>query len=134
MPFARLTIADPDLPEQTQRQLAERMTRLLADDLDKESEVAVVHINLVPAQRWFVAGRPVPGQTGAHCEVSITAGTNTEQEKATFLHDAYALLQETLAPLPPAAYVALYELDARSYGYNGISQYARAQHNPDQKD
>lgn len=134
MPFARLTIADPDLSAQTQQQLAEKMTRLLEDDLDKESEVAVVHTNLVPAQRWFVAGQPVPGQTGAHCEVSITAGTNTEQEKAKFLHDAYQLLGDTLGTLPPAVYVALYELDARSYGYNGVSQHTRAQHNPDQKD
>ncbi|MGP0033572.1 MAG: tautomerase family protein [Solirubrobacteraceae bacterium] len=102
------------------------MTELLERDLLKEPEVTVVHTNLVPADRWFVGhAERHPETTGAHLEVSITAGTNTAQEKAAFLEHAYALLADTLGNLPAAVYVAVVELDGEAYGYNGISQLAR---------
>lgn len=134
MPFARVTIANPDVPADTQAALAADITALLEKDLLKEPEVTVVQINLVPADRWFVANaRPVEA-TGAHLEVSITAGTNTSQEKAAFIEHAYAVLADRLGPLPAAAYVALYELDGESYGYNGVTQLARRRLDPAEKD
>ena len=66
-----------------------------------------------------------PGTTGAHLEVSITAGTNTTQEKAAFLEHAYALLDDTPGTIAGTVYVAIIELDGEAYGYNGISQLAR---------
>ncbi|GAB0105704.1 hypothetical protein JMUB6875_46850 [Nocardia sp. JMUB6875] len=134
MPFARVTIANPDVPADTQAALAADITALLEKDLLKEPEVTVVQINLVPADRWFVANaRPVEA-TGAHLEVSITAGTNTSQEKAAFIEHAYTVLADRLGPLPAAAYVALYELDGESYGYNGVTQLARRRLDPAEKD
>jgi 4-oxalocrotonate tautomerase len=38
---------------------------------------------------------------------------------------AYQLLADTLGALPPAVYVALYEINGESYGVNGHSQLAR---------
>lgn len=134
MPFARLTIADPGLAADTQQELVEAITGLLESDLHKEADVAVCHINVVPADRWYVAAQPSAEATGAHLEVSITAGTNTNDEKAAFLRDAYAALHDALGALPAAAYVALYELDGHSYGYNGISQTERKRRHPDARD
>jgi 4-oxalocrotonate tautomerase len=133
MPFARFTIADPELAAEVQADLAAGVTALLERDLLKEPEVTVVHVNLVPAQRWFVAAERADA-TGAHLEVSITAGTNTAQEKAAFIDHAYELLGKHLGTLPAAAYVALYELDGESYGYNGITQLARRRLDPAEKD
>lgn len=126
MPFARLTIADEHLDPAVQQRLAEEVTDLLERQLLKEPEVTVVQTNLVPGDRWFADhARRHPDATGAHLEVSITAHTNTAAEKAAFLAGTYAMLQRTLGALPPAVYVALYELDPESYGYNGVSQLAR---------
>lgn len=133
MPFARFTIADTELAADVQATLAKDVTALLERDLLKEPEVTVVQVNLVPAERWFVAAERVEG-TGAHLEVSITAGTNTAAEKAAFIQHAYELLAEHLHPLPAAAYVALYELDGESYGYNGVTQLARRRVDPSEKD
>lgn len=36
MSFARLTIANPELPVETQQELVARLTRLLASDLNKD--------------------------------------------------------------------------------------------------
>jgi 4-oxalocrotonate tautomerase len=102
---------------------------LLEDDLHKEAEVAVVHVNLVPAERWFVDGQRHLHTTGAYLEVSITAGTSTANEKARFIAGAYQLLRLSLGMLPDAVYVALYQLDGEGYGYNGISQMDRHHYN-----
>ncbi len=135
MPFARFTIADEDLTPDTQQRLAAGVTELLERDLLKEPEVTVVHTNLVPADRWFAGhAQRHPEATGAHLEISITAGTNTAQEKAAFLTHAHQLLADTLGTLPPAAYVAVVELDGESYGYNGTSQLARRRQGPDERD
>ncbi|MEV6067768.1 hypothetical protein AB0L82_14540 [Nocardia sp. NPDC052001] len=134
MPFVRITIADPELAPDTQAALAADITALLEKDLLKEPEVTVVHLNLVPADRWFVGASRLTGVTGAHLEVSITAGTNTSQEKAAFIDHAYDALNTRLGALPGAAYVALYELDGESYGYNGITQLARRRIDPTEKD
>ena len=126
MPFARITIADENLAPDIQQRLATGVTELLEQDLLKEPEVTVVHTNLVPTDRWFVDhAERHPDTTGAHLEVSITAGTNTAQEKAAFLEHAYALLGDTLGTIPATVYVAIIELDGEAYGYNGISQLAR---------
>lgn len=134
MPFARFTIAATDIAPEVQAGLASGVTALLEKDLLKEPEVTVVHVNLVPADRWFVAASRIEQVTGAHLEVSITAGTNTAQEKAAFIEHAYELLAAQLGPLPAAAYVALYELDGESYGYNGVTQLARRRLDPAEKD
>jgi 4-oxalocrotonate tautomerase len=134
MPFARLTIADPNLSPVTGQELAGAVTDLLDTVLLKDRDAAVVHINLVPATSWYVAGANQPGATGAHLEVSITAGTNSADEKAAFLRSAYELLSSKLGILPAAVYVALYELDGEAYGYNGISQAVRHQQSPATRD
>ncbi|WP_330180291.1 hypothetical protein OHB26_28250 [Nocardia sp. NBC_01503] len=134
MPFVRITIADPDIAPDTQAALAADITGLLEKDLFKEPEVTVVHLNLVPADRWFVGATRPAQATGAHLEVSITLGTNTSQEKAAFIEHAYDVLNTHLGTLPGAAYVALYELDGEGYGYNGVTQLARRRMDPTEKD
>lgn len=125
MPFARLTVADEHLPAATRAALAEGITALLASDLRKARETTVLEVSLVPAQSWFVAGRQHPGTTGAHLEVGITVGSNSAEERSRFIANAYAFLAERLGAVPPAVYVALFEVGGESYGVNGHTQFAR---------
>ncbi|MFJ9413575.1 4-oxalocrotonate tautomerase family protein [Streptomyces sp. NPDC101227] len=122
MPFIRVTVSDPDLSPARRQALAEGLTDLAVSALGKSAARTTVHVNPVPAEHFFIAGRPVLDATGAHVEVSITAGTNSADERARFISGAYALLRETLGVLPPVAGVALYELHPESYGYNGVTQ------------
>ncbi|MFF3747344.1 tautomerase family protein [Streptomyces kronopolitis] len=124
MPYIRVTVSDPDLPPACRHALAEGLTDLAVSALGKSAARTTVHVHPAPADHFFIAGRPVHDATGAHVEVSITAGTNSAEEKAHFLTGAYALLRETLGILPPVAGVALHELHPESYGYNGITQLA----------
>ncbi|MFJ2774852.1 4-oxalocrotonate tautomerase family protein [Streptomyces sp. NPDC087300] len=122
MPYIRVTLSDPDLPAAHRAALAEGLTDLAVSALGKDAARTTVQLHAVPSGHYYVAGRPVGEATGAHVEVSITAGTNSAQEKALFIAGAYNLLHETLDLLPPLTGVALHELHPESYGYNGITQ------------
>jgi 4-oxalocrotonate tautomerase len=126
MPTLTLKIAPPRSPEQYQA-LARALTALTADTLGKRPEVTAVMIDELPAERWYVGSRSVPGHT-ALLEISITAGTNTAAQKAAFIDAAFAELQRQLAPgeaLEEASYVIVREVTASDWGYGGRTQLAR---------
>ncbi|MEV0258467.1 tautomerase family protein [Streptomyces sp. NPDC050732] len=123
MPHIRATVTGQDLPAATARALAEGLTGLAVTALGKSAERTVVHLGLVPADRYYVGGKPLTdGGRDAHLEVSITAGTNSAAEKAAFITEAAALLSELLGPLARGG-VALHELHPESYGYQGVTQF-----------
>ena len=117
-----MTVTDPDLPADVQGAIAEGLTGLAVSALHKSAARTIVYINLVPADRYFIDGKPLTGDRDAHVEVSITAGTNSAAEKAEFIARAGELLSDILGPLPRGG-VALHELHPESYGYNGVTQF-----------
>ena len=126
MPTLNLKVAPLQNPERYQA-LAAALTSLTADILGKRPEVTAVIIDDLPRARWWVGGGPVQGAT-AQLEIAITAGTNTEAEKARFIEAAFRELQRQLAPdgdFEMASYVAVRELPATDWGFGGQTQRAR---------
>lgn len=126
MPTLTLHIAPLQNPPRYQ-QLAQALTRLSTQHLNKRSDVTAVCIQDLPAARWFVGGKPLQRPT-ALLEISITAGTNTAEEKEAFIAAAYAELERQLGkglPLEKASYVIVRELPAYDWGYGGVTQGAR---------
>ena len=128
MPTLNLKISPLQNPSRY-RSLAAALTRLTALHLDKRPEVTAVMIDDVPAARWHIGGTDVTGPT-AFLEISITAGTNTPQEKAAFIAAAFDELQNQLGlgqPLASASYVIVREVPVGDWGYGGQTQAARRQ-------
>ena len=126
MPTLRLKISPPQNPER-HRNLAGALTRLATLHLGKRPEVTAVLIDELPAGRWHVGGGEVQAAT-AFLEISITAGTNTAEEKQSFIAAAFDGLQQQLGmgqPLEAASYVIVHELPATDWGYGGQTQAAR---------
>lgn len=126
MPTLSLKIAPLQNPGRY-RQLAQALTSLTADLLGKRREVTAVLIEDLPAARWYIDARGAERPT-AMLEISITAGTNTEGEKAAFIQAAFGELQRQLGsggPLEEASYVVVRELPASDWGYGGRTQLAR---------
>ena len=112
MPTLNLKVAPLQNPGRYQR-LAQELTSLTERLLGKRREVTAVMIEDLPA---------------ALLEISITAGTNTAEEKAAFIEAAFAELQHQLGsggPLEEASYVVVRELPATDWGYGGRTQLAR---------
>ena len=126
MPTLQLKLFPP-VRDDIQAALAQELTALSAEELGKREELTALMIELLPAPRWFIGGRPAPGPT-AWLEISITAGTNTPEQKAAFIEGAYAALRHPLAPvgtLQAASCVIVRELPASDWGYGGRTQAAR---------
>ena len=127
MPTLVLKLAPLQNPERY-RLLASALTDLTVALLGKRREVTAVVIDDLPAARWHIGGAPVEKQPTALLEISITQGTNTQEEKAAFINAAFAELQRQLAgdgALATASYVVVRELPASDWGYGGRTQQAR---------
>jgi 4-oxalocrotonate tautomerase len=107
--------------------LADAVTRLTADVLGKDPKVTAVAVEWIPRRRWFVAGRTTEalGRPAFFLEVRITDGTNTKDEKARYVRDAFAALDGLLGGVDPESYVHVNEVRADAYGYGGRTQERR---------
>lgn len=126
MPTLTLKPAPGLEPERCQA-LARALTTLTVDALGKRPQVTAVIIETLPAGCWFVGGQPVQRPT-VWLEISITAGTNTAEQKAAFIEAAFAELQRQLAQgdtLEVASCVIVREVAGTDWGYGGRTQRAR---------
>lgn len=124
MPFIHIRLSGEPLPDATMQRLQTETTRLMADILHKKAELTAVFIEKASPGRWSVGGTPVPA--AAHLEATITAGTNTTEEKARFIENAMTILKSVSAQmLPLATYVVICEIAAENWGYDGQTQAAR---------
>jgi 4-oxalocrotonate tautomerase len=126
MPFIRITVAGPTLaPEQVSR-LQTEMTQLMASVLGKNADLTSVLVEQPAVAGWAIGG--APARIAAHVDATITAGTNSPEEKARFIERAMRLLKSVLGTeLSPATYVVITEVPAHSWGYDGRTQESRMQ-------
>ena len=126
MPTLTLRVAAPQA-QVNDAALARALTDITARTLGKRPEVTAVVIEHVPALAWFVGGLVVARPT-ALLHITITAGTNTPDQKAAFIAAAFDELQRQLAPdggLENASYVTVGEVPGTDWGYGGQTQHAR---------
>ena len=125
MPTLQLKLSPPQPAERLQV-IARRLTDITHHVLGKRREVTAVIIEELWPGRWFVGGRN-PGQATALLEIRVTEGTNTAEEKETFVHAAYEDLWQQMGPLAEASYVIVQEVQATDWGYGGKTQAERKQ-------
>ena len=125
MPFVHVRTATRLTSDQSNR-IRHGITQLMAATLSKKAELTAVLIEPAAGEAtWGIGGEPVA--VAAHIDATVTAGTNTEDEKATFIGQAHALLRDVLGNrLPLATYVVITEVPSASWGYAGHTQAHRA--------
>jgi len=132
MPLIQIVLSGPDAAPATISALQQETTELMQRILRKEAALTVVSVTQQPTGSHAVGG--VPLLASASLQALITAGSNNEAEKADFIFAAQAMLTAGRANCPWAdaftassvpLYVALHELPATSWGYDGRTQAAR---------
>lgn len=123
MPLINITLAGTSLAPSTIQHLQQETTRLMQSILRKEAALTVVSVATLPAGAFSANGQPVA--VAASLQALITAGTNSAAEKADFIFAAKSLLTVAIGPSAAPIYVALHELPAESWGYDGETQAAR---------
>ena len=129
MPGLKLTVSGaPD--EALSRRLAAELTALTCTTLRKKPERTMVQVRYLPHEHWFIAARSLAdhGKNSFRLELTITEGTNTRDEKSAYQKKAFALLSELIGNLHPHANIHVIDCDAVSYGYGGLSQEYRYNH------
>lgn len=123
MPLIQITLAGPSAAPATIQQLQQQSTQLIETILHKEAALTVVSVTQLPAGAFSANGQPVA--LGASLQAMITAGTNSDADKADFILAAKKLLTALVGPSDAPIYVALHELPATDWGYDGRTQAAR---------
>lgn len=124
MPFVRATILPPGDDPQLVGRLQAGLARLAIETLGKAGDLVSVLIEPIRRGCWHVGG--TAAAIAAHVTITVTAGTNSSDQKAAFIAQTHALLYELLGEaLPEATYVVVEEIAADSWGYGGATAAVR---------
>ena len=126
MPLLTLKISHPEGATLVPT-LAEAVTDLTASVLRKKRDLTAVVVDVVPPDRWTIGGRTLADQGLASfaLEIRVTAGTNSEAEKAAYVEAVFDAMRRCLGPLHEASYVVVQDVPAEAWGFGGRTQAAR---------
>lgn len=92
--------------------------------LGKKKEVTAIAIEYVGADCWFVGGKLLSeqGKSSFYFDIKITDETNTKDEKAQYIKEAFEGFERILSNLHEESYIYVQDVRAASYGYCGKTQ------------
>ena len=98
--------------------------------LHKKPEVTAIAIDYVDPTDWIVGGRSLAGQgkSSIYFDVKITDETNTKDEKAQYIREAFQAFSDLLGDLHEESYIYVQDVRAAAYGYGGRTQEHRHHH------
>lgn len=98
--------------------------------LKKKHELTAIAIEYVDHDSWFVGGKLLSevGMNSFYFDIKITDETNTKDEKAQYIKEAFEGFNRILGNLHEESYIYIQNVRATSYGYGGKTQEFRYQH------
>lgn len=98
--------------------------------LKKKYELTAIAIEYVDHDSWFVGGKLLSevGMNSFYFDIKITDETNTKDEKAQYIKEAFEGFNRILGNLHEESYIYIQDVRATSYGYGGKTQEFRYQH------
>ena len=128
MPIINVKVSANPTPE-----LHDQINALLLDItariLKKKPEVTAIAINYLSREHWTIGGKTLKelGKHSVYFDIKITDETNTKDEKARYIQEAYEGFQRILGTLDEKSYVYVQDVRAATYGYGGKTQEYRYQ-------
>jgi 4-oxalocrotonate tautomerase len=129
MPILLVKVSAPRSATLT-RQIADLLLDLTQHILGKSPALTSIAIDHVDPQDWYVGGRSLSDQglNSVYFDIKVTDETNTKEQKAAYIAEAFAGLAKLLGPLHPESYIFVHDVRAAAYGYGGLTQEHRYQH------
>ena len=123
MPILTVKISGKKSQNQTNeigRLLMDLTTRILK----KKREVTAIAIEYIDHDSWFVGGELLSkvGKNSFYFDIKITDETNTKDEKAQYIKEAFEGFERLLGNLNEESYIYVQDVRATSYGYGGKTQ------------
>ncbi|MEO6096718.1 MAG: 4-oxalocrotonate tautomerase family protein [Fibrobacteria bacterium] len=123
MPILNVKISAKKSPELTAK-IGELLLDLTSRILKKKREVTAIAIDYVEPDSWLVGGRLLSeqGKNSFYFDIKITDETNTKDEKALYIKEAFDGFDKLLGDLHEESYIYVQDVRAASYGYGGLTQ------------
>jgi 4-oxalocrotonate tautomerase len=127
MPLITVTYATPHKTPVSKAAIAAEVSRLSSTILGKDPKVTAVIVTENDPADWFCGGRSLSEQKLASfwLDIHITDGTNTKDEKAAFVAEAFKAMGKLLGPLHNESYVHVHDVRDDAYGFGGLTQERR---------
>lgn len=129
MPILNVKVSAAKSPELTRR-ISELLLDLTTRILRKKREVTAIAIDYIDPADWIVGGVSLKEQrrNSFYLDIKITDETNTKDEKALYIREAFDGMVKVLGDLHEESYIHVEDVKAASYGYGGRTQEYRYQH------
>lgn len=129
MPILNVKVSATRSPE-LGTQINEFLLDITSRILGKKRDVTAITIDYADPQDWFIAGVPLArtGKRSFYLEIKITDETNTKDEKARYVAEAFSGFERILGDLDEESYVYVQDVRAAAYGYGGRTQEFRYHH------
>lgn len=129
MPILNVKVSAPKSAETT-RAIASMLIELTSRILRKKPEVTAIVVEYVDPADWIIAGRSLAehGKRSFYFDIRVTDETNTKEEKAQYIREAFAGFERLLGELHEESYIHVHDVRAAAYGYGGLTQEYRFHH------
>ncbi|NMM36738.1 MAG: 4-oxalocrotonate tautomerase family protein [Glaciimonas sp.] len=129
MPIINVKVSATKTPELTKK-ISELLLDLTTRILKKKREVTAIAIDFIDHDSWVVGGQLLSEQkkNSFYFDIKITDETNTKDEKALYVKEAFAGFAEILGDLHEESYIYVQDVKAASYGFGGYTQEYRYHH------
>ncbi|MDB5909519.1 MAG: hypothetical protein JWP34_3633 [Massilia sp.] len=129
MPILNVKVSGAKSPELTRR-ISELLLDLTTRILKKKREVTAIAIDYIDADDWIVGGKSLSEQrkNSFYFDIKITDETNTKDEKALYIKEAFDGFAKILGRLHEESYIYIQDVRAASYGFGGYTQEYRYHH------
>jgi 4-oxalocrotonate tautomerase len=129
MPILTVKISGKKSPQTTQR-VGDLLMELTTRILKKKREVTSIAIEYIDHDAWFVGGELLSkaNKNSFYFDIKITDETNTKDEKALYIQEAFKGFEQILGNLHVESYIYVQDVRATAYGYGGFTQEYRYQH------
>jgi 4-oxalocrotonate tautomerase len=128
MPILNVKVSAHKSSELTGR-IADLLLDLTTRILKKKRDVTSIAIDYVDPDHWIVGGKSLTeqGKSSFYFDIKITDETNTKDEKARYIREAFDGFARILGNLHDESYIYVQDVRAAAYGYGGQTQEYRYQ-------
>lgn len=123
MPILNVKISGTKSAETT-KQVTDLLLDITTRILKKKREVTAIAIDYIDRDCWIVGGKLLSEQNknSFYFDIKVTDETNTKDEKAQYIKEAFAGFEKILGSLHEESYVYVADVRATAYGYGGKTQ------------
>ena len=123
MPILNVKISGTKSAETT-KQVTDLLLDITTRILKKKREVTAIAIEYIDRDCWIVGGKLLSEQNknSFYFDIKVTDETNTKDEKAQYIKEAFAGFEKILGNLHEESYVYVADVRATAYGYGGKTQ------------